>query len=642
MNIPQSSKLKLYSGVDVTAGTQVIFSSKSGQDAYFAAREKFATKMSSMNFSYIRYGRPIKVQLTTEEVAQCDYMSFINPDFENKMFYAKIIDYSYVNNKTTLITYAIDNFQTYMFDVNYESGFIENECLSVDEYNRGATNPFDPTLKKFRTPENFAFGKEFEDFYEITRYSLISSGVFDGDAAILAGSDNITDSKIIMQIADFDTAEVPYDQFLEYFSEVRASNLSPVVANGYTMYVMNSNGPLQDALNWLTFQGLSSQVIGIFQVSNTMWESYKNYSGGQTDFITFSTKPRQYNVTNKKLLLYPYQYIRIDNNEGDIKELRYEWFLNNVTHSAHINNECKLRYLPMFDGAPCSALVPENYKQFWEIGSSQLNINERIECHQFPQVGYTTDAYLTFLASQYQMNISSRTSNLAESANSAIDKWAAANDLYGKIKGPWGNLSGEGVRSLRGLASSFNSNVLSNLGEAAGNYSVNNIGGTVSNVVQAIGGLGSLTTADLRGEADTWRSGDNIMRSKMFDPSKGAYVADYYHPGSGNGTINGYANKLNAGVFTVYRVKIRDEYLKSADIYLSGYGYTFGEIGKPLVCKYIEGETTDENVPKFMNYMGKNVAYIKTSDMHVNHARSSVVSDIEAIFNTGCQFIKGD
>lgn len=648
--VKESSKVTLYSGVDITQGHQIAFASKAGQEQYFSKKE-YSTAIARANFSYLRRTGKIKVGIGTADASKCDYMSFVNPSFENKIFYAKIVNYEYVNNNTTEITYSIDYFQTYMFDVQYEQGIIEREHLSESDYQKSVEYPFRRDVYELNTGEDMNISKEMEDTYSQGDESDLNEPNYNTGYANVPGTgllDN-AESCIVIQLADFDTSAMTdiESAFYSKFNMIIKSNgivmkddyagvipgrpdVVPIsVGRGFGLYYIRgtsakSMANLSDALEWLTYHGLEGQLVGSpYQISNGAWNAYIFHGTEYGTSMLYMTA-RNYNVHNKKLLRFPYQYIRVYNNEGDCKEYKYEMFTDNVLHDGSYWPDASFMYVPMLDGSPMISLVPFKYRR------NGLNPEERIDITMIPQVGYTTDAYLAFLAQQYNMNLGSRTDTLSEGINQMIDSRAAktARENVGAAGTDW-------LSSMR--------NQIDSAGNALGNLLSGNVTG-------AINDIGNISATSVREEASIWQSGGNYVYSAHLAPAEGAYVADQYHPGSTNGTLGYYLNpsipgvvsdnRYAPGAFTVVRVKLLDQVLSVFDTYFSGFGYASGRYGTPRICAYIEGNSSHN--PHFAPYFGKEVTYVKTNNFHVTHTISEVSKAIEDMFNSGVQFLKGE
>lgn len=638
-NIPESSKVTFYAGVDITDGQEVIFSSLANQEAYFNARV-LTTAVSNANFSYLRRTGRIKCGITAAEAAKCDYISFINPAFENKRFYGRVTDYQYVNNQTTEITYEIDYFQSYMFDVTFEHGMIEREHLTEADYQLSVADPWRRDVYMLNTGENLNVSEDLEESYKTGTYDSIIGGKGDDGTVGVANypyDDQNLDTAIVIQLADFDTSGLSMSEFNDNFNVIINSRgliakyssifpgrpdqttFAPVpIGRGYGLYeidarVMASGNvdtdaseKLAAALEWLTYNGFSGQVIGIFQLPYRAFESYLFNSGSNSSYTVYAFA-RNYDVHNKKLLRFPYQYLRVYNNSGDRAEYKFELFLNQATGGGKF---ASFQYQGLIDNSPQISLIPINYRR------NGFDVNERMDFQKIPQVGYTTDAYLAFLASKYTENIGERTYSFGEGLRETNEDKETANNppAYGM----------EGVL-----------------------YAFSNAIGGVMNAVSRLGEGGFSST---REESNTWQNGGNVADSKLFAPAARAYAADEYHAGGGNETIGYFlrwdtgeasvSDRFAPGTFTLCRVKLRDDVLQVFDDYFSGYGYTSGRVGKPYACAYIEGDT--ENAPHFAPYFGKSVTYVKTSNMHVTHTLRVVSQAIEQMFDSGVQFLKGE
>jgi hypothetical protein len=172
MRIVPDSTITLYGGVDIDNGEQLVFKSRANQTAYFQSKLVRAQTPCTV----VRKTGRLRVEIAGSVIATCNYLSFINPHFDNKIVYARIIDYDYINNECVEISYVIDYWQTWMFDVTFEDMYIEREHLSQADFAKAETNPFDPTIYEFRTAENLPIAKELEKNY----YTIGTDNTHDG------------------------------------------------------------------------------------------------------------------------------------------------------------------------------------------------------------------------------------------------------------------------------------------------------------------------------------------------------------------------------------------------------------------------------------------------------------------------------
>lgn len=160
MYIVPSSTVNLYRGVPYDTGRVVAFSSKAKQSAYFQRK----LVQSAVPCTYVRRTGEVRLEVPLSVAKNCNYMSFVNPDFENVTWYAAIDDYEYINNGCTAITYTIDYFQSLCFAVTFDPCSIDREQLSVDDYNKSVQNPYNFNILELQTTENINLP---DDAYDI-------------------------------------------------------------------------------------------------------------------------------------------------------------------------------------------------------------------------------------------------------------------------------------------------------------------------------------------------------------------------------------------------------------------------------------------------------------------------------------------
>lgn len=192
MKILPRSTITLYKDVDIGTELQLAFSTKAKQTAYFASKVKKSyvnctvvkDKIGVVKVAVKPIGQAGQGEITGADLAECNYMSFVNPDFDDKVIYCYLIDYEYDNNETAFIYYTIDYWQTWGFDVTFHNSFIDREHLSVDDWNKVEANPYRPDVPQMVTQEPLPVPIG----YEKPKYSIKWYGV---DPTV-AGSTGLT------------------------------------------------------------------------------------------------------------------------------------------------------------------------------------------------------------------------------------------------------------------------------------------------------------------------------------------------------------------------------------------------------------------------------------------------------------------
>lgn len=618
--IVPSSTITLYSNIRIGAGEEIAFPSVASQKAYFAKHK--VTEVT--NCTYVRRTGTIKLELLTSVVAQCNFISFTNPAFENKTFYAKIVDYSYINNVTTEIAYEIDYFQTFMFDVTYETSNILRQHISEAGWNKANANPWvrDAQTVELFTSENLSIGKDLEKMAVEGENCYVKRGE--------------SPFWIVLSISDFDTSEIEsYPDWLTKFDCYLLSNGENYCSSKYKsilewdarqmLYVPKctgvygiardglESGRLKDVLDWLTVNNFTHNILGIFFVGSSDLRSF--FKGGTTELageVINITPPAVGYGEDPKLYTFPFCYLRIITSEGETKEYRFEYFKQE-------NGQTKVdfRYVFALDGNAFASVVPENYRIFYN-DENVANVGERIDIRAIPQLGYTTDAFLAFIGSQYQATFSNMTT--MEKGVQSVKNSVPGLAVQGAIAG-----IGEVANFASGMGA-----------KGALVQSVNSI----SNIFQQ--GMEIGQQADKFNELKKVRKGNEDF-SDVFGPASEVYANDQYHPISNGGYLSHYATRNGATSFIIQTVTLDPMIFNLYNTYFQFYGYASNKIGIPRICNFIKGQTEDWAVPHWVTFAeGEKRTYCKTQQMRVI-APMDVVSDyIENLFDMGVSFLKGD
>ena len=219
--IPQNSVLTLYKDVDISSKykKQVVHQSKQAQSNYFQQR---AFRIWQ-NVSVMRNSRnTVKIAARQGTIDEATYLSFRNPELDNRTYYCYITNIDYLNNDTTQITFEIDYFQTYYLDAKYSETQIVREHLSKKEYDKAIENPFDRSLISLRTPEDLV---PDEEMYTLLGREQVNDGESSGShwlpASIKYDNGTTGDTKVIVM-------------FVAPFNELSGSDRLALGKSGYT------------------------------------------------------------------------------------------------------------------------------------------------------------------------------------------------------------------------------------------------------------------------------------------------------------------------------------------------------------------------------------------------------------------------
>lgn len=682
MVIQPNSTIALYSGVEISEGEQLVFSSKAKQTEYFDSKRALVVNDCANNK---KTGR-LRVPGSFLIISTCNYMSFINPSLDNKVIFGRIIDYFYINNECAEITYQIDFWQTWCFDVTFRSSYIEREALSKALYDLSLVNPYDPSILEFRTTENLPVGKDLEKSY----YTFGTDNVnYDGlyAAETLCAALGITNnSGALFVFSDIDLegidqaqaqATLPLATLLQHLRNLQGyqssfyilspavnkylyqqypttflddtgvwagsnwnnatlgqltpgtSNVRPPVSyiyiEGAVDYgntptgVMTPQSILSDFLMFFTQKKCLDNILGIYNLPVGMAMFSGSVSQSPIHVTQHTNKALQ--VESKKLCCYPFSYLRAVSPSGDIKELRYEDFKDVQTGG----NDCNLGLCLDITERPFLIAAPLKYK---DIGAAphnptvDMNVREGLVLNQFVTLPYSISAFELQIAALSNNIIGNNTTDYSyEIQQKQLDNYRQAASATAEGVGTIiSALKGDVASTVQGIV---NTSFSATQAELTANRNRNEFQMS-EDAYKAMAGD---------------RSPDNAV-IKSLSYGRPAYVSNQYHQINGDGVIN---TNVNSFLDIIYeKVSMLPAIYQAYDEYFKRYGYKSGQVHIPRVINFMHGSNVDAELPHWSTIDGKECTYIKTADMRIDHAMLPVSQTIKSMFDSGILFIKGD
>ena len=107
----------------------------------------FKPSINVDNFTYQRKDYTIRYGACIDDIITFNYVMYQNDAYSDKWFYAYITDMKWINDKMTEITIKTDVFQTWQFDMEFKTSFIEREHVNND------------TIGLHTVPENLETGE---------------------------------------------------------------------------------------------------------------------------------------------------------------------------------------------------------------------------------------------------------------------------------------------------------------------------------------------------------------------------------------------------------------------------------------------------------------------------------------------------
>jgi hypothetical protein len=342
----------------------IYFSTRAAQETYFTDGAKRVATLTAQ--SYQRHSRGwLKVKLPLGTVAQANYMMFKNTTFENKWFYAFITDWEYVNDNTTLISYAVDDIQTWFFDCTLGDCFVEREHAMNDAI--GANRIPEPVgSDRVMMVERWVLS-DMNDYSVVIQASqknrsgsvwsndYLHHGMFNGlDIAVEPINDG-NDASAIAQVLNDMVGDGSYAEDATNQQQVVSVIMFP---SRFTNEQVVETPPYSKP----------------FTVNEGFTDNRNNLNG--------------YVPRNKKLLTAPFKKLLLTNGIGANETLDYDEFIS----PQGVKQSPAFEVMGTYNGSGQLVCTPFNYRGVTRNFDFKLVINE------FPQCGYTLDSYRAWLA----------------------------------------------------------------------------------------------------------------------------------------------------------------------------------------------------------------------------------------------------
>lgn len=365
MAIQPNSTVQLFGdiGIDMEHEDCIYFASESEKSTWFASK----TMLANLSAQY--YVRKEKNVLRIappngiKYVYGAHYMRFCNTAYENKWFYAYVLNVNYVNDSTVEIVYQNDPMMTWMGNFNLQQCFVERQHAVSDNIGENTVE------------ENLDVG-EYISEQKINK-SIDSQGYC---------------------VAVWRTYDPQHDS--AGLNPLRQGTYVPIICNFYDVSDTSDMTALNDLLinddASLTKTNRINQVISMKLIPKLIAQATSNQipftvepssiSKPYSNFINNTHVPK-----NKKLFTYPYKYLRAENCEGSVVTYKYEYF--NTYPPYQNSNDCVFRLLGTSVSPEVSLMmIPKNYN------NKAYDFSKVIEMTKFPGIAWNVDCYKAYIA----------------------------------------------------------------------------------------------------------------------------------------------------------------------------------------------------------------------------------------------------
>lgn len=333
--------------LDDTYVNTLTFASQSSQQSYFL--NKAYKTLQNNSYQRTMDGK-LRIQCSMSEAMLCNYLYFRNVSFENKYFYCFITGWKYINNETTEISYEVDAFQTFWYDIRWLDCFVEREHTNDD------------TIGANIIPENLEIGDYVVNERTVIQPTYIEN-VVDATGCLLLFTTFNNDNDLTPFTGDFHN----------------------FVFTGLNMLIVRSTQALQDFLNRVINANKITGIIAAYMIPFTP-ATYEN--------ITWDKPVRRNNSSidgyvpkNNKLFTSPYTALRVT-SDADSQEYKWENFRGND------QNYVWFRMVGTSSPEPSLTLIPMEY----EIGNGNFSYPNRMTIKNYPQVALDADVFKVYMA----------------------------------------------------------------------------------------------------------------------------------------------------------------------------------------------------------------------------------------------------
>lgn len=344
MYIAPDTEIRVLKNVplDNTYEHTIGWTERTQQMDYFKSKTKFT--FSKQTYQRLQRGK-MRVEKPAESLYDCNYLMYQNTAFGTKWFYAFITGVEYVNNITSEITFEIDPLNTWFFDWSFGDCFVEREHSITD-------NPGDNLL-----PENLELGEYIGD-------AISNTGVMRDWVIVMAKTANVIG---VPATGGFYGRTFHQCEFKVY--EPNASGIADLHTDIAALSIFDN----------------VNTILDLFMMPRELVYTKAGALGDVQPITAYITKTKDvtslgsYTPKNKKLLTYPYNFLRVSNMQGITNDYKYEYFSS---------NDCQFLLGADTTINPTIIMMPDYYK-----GLNTTDPLERITLGDFPKCSFTTNDF---------------------------------------------------------------------------------------------------------------------------------------------------------------------------------------------------------------------------------------------------------
>lgn len=574
MEIMPINKVRLIKSVPFNISYQDIiqFDNSTAQLNYFNS----LPYLEIDNITYVRQTTKIKVPYNRESLLEYNYLYFQNSNYGDKIFYAFITNVEYVNPNTSAISFVIDEWQTWCFDITFMPTFIERKhCQRWNSDGSPVINTIDEGLdygSEYITKDHEQYNNDLYwicfvtslvtsesdnrndvpnplSLFYLPIYHTSSRIITDSSIKLVNNSPHLTTPKELLN--SFRNSEVLVNKLVScYICEEPPFRYTYQISDNSIIITPDNVSDVDVYGTQLPGYVITYRGTGMLNEPVRSFSKYGNL--------------RNY-VTESKLLMYPYSYVQLIDGQGNnfiIKpeyitssDIQISTFTSNSTANKIAHIVQNYRYLSNVTLSNCR----------WELQNGIINSS--------PNTLTTVDDYT---AAYLQGNSNTISTNIAN-----IQLQAETNNIMSQNTAK-ANRASSFVESIGTIGTSTVNGAL--MGDIKGGpgMGVGALIGAGQGLVQAgtnmisteIQNKALIENTELQGNV----SYEKAIASEMAKIQDAKMVADNVALQGGDVFFT-YQNKFN-GYCLVYR-QISNEYIAILENYFKKYGYKVNTIEIP-------------------------------------------------------------
>lgn len=322
------------------------------QDMYNVVTSSSHLVASASNYSFIRENRSLKASFNYSDALKCNYMAFQNPSYANKWFYAWIDRVNYIGENTIEIEFTIDIWSTWYSSLVKQSVFVEREHVNNDGF---GVHTLPEPVKPDRYITNFTNYKHYSNFSIVVFW--VPYQVTSSDLGYSLNSKYYTPAMVNR-----------YDCSDNGIAALQSDIAGGALAAATILCINVVPNDLFDATS------LTINNIGKLDVQTITYQ------------MPAPTALNGYTPVNKKMLIYPYNYIAVSNGNSE-KVYKYEKF------------GLALQGAGSFKIA--GGVIPNGGITVYPIGYDGIvyeNVPESLDLGDFPMIASNIDSFSAWLA----------------------------------------------------------------------------------------------------------------------------------------------------------------------------------------------------------------------------------------------------